>query len=508
MDDKFLLPWDYLNNTLPDMLYNSSFLRCPDANCTTDILGPNDPQLEKFQDQSRFWVQRVLVPIIMTVGVVGNTITIVIMTQRRMRSSTNCYLAALAIFDMSYLIFSFLLSFKHYPHIHEPRYRAYWTMWPFLVTLTDASSNCSVWLTVTFTVERYIAVCYPMKGKVICTESRAQKMIAIVSITCFLLTSPTAFEWKIIEVPDSKTNSTIIKADYSELGLHPIYVSVYYWVISVLFIIVPFILLAVFNAFLIRSVHSSKVRRKTMTRRRDTGDSTRQESKITVMLIAVVILFFICQLPTAAILLYTSFHDVTPGGNEQMLLRGLGNILNFLMAINAAGNFVLYCLLSQKYRRTFIQIFCPCLKGKIFRLHSVYQNTLFSTVDNESPSASRRFSVKTTRSVKCGGATESEVAAIMRKVSRDQTSRPRKLSFSNAVAVYGNDDQVKYSSTETGSKRLLRGFRCPWKRQKISSQTNSERVTQFMCFRTANERDVVPLKTLSEEQETYVNTQV
>ncbi len=81
------------------------------------------------------------------------------------------------------------------------------------------------------------------------------------------------------------------------------------------------------------------------------------------MLIAVVILFFLCQLPTACVLIYSVFYTVEEETNKGLLIRGLGNIFNFLMAINAAGNFVLYCLLSQKYRRTFVTIFCPCFKG-------------------------------------------------------------------------------------------------------------------------------------------------
>ena len=90
------------------------------------------------------------------------------------------------------------------------------------------------------------------------------------------------------------------------------------------------------------------------------------------MLIAVVLLFLICQLPTAITLIYSAIHDVDQNTNSGALIRGLGNWFNFLMSINAAGNFVLYCLLSQKYRRTFLQSFCPCLKGKVDRFQSTY----------------------------------------------------------------------------------------------------------------------------------------
>ncbi|GFT38647.1 FMRFamide receptor [Nephila pilipes] len=446
-----------------------------------------DPSLEEFQLHSRFWIQRVLVPIIMIIGVIGNTITIFIMTQRRMRSSTNWYLAALAIFDMSYLIFSFLLSFQHYPHIHDAQFYLYWRFWPYMLTITDASSNSSIWITVTFTIERYIAVCHPMKGKVICTESRAKKMIIIVFLLCFFITLPTAFEWIILEKVDPVTNATQIQVDYSDLGNNPVYVTVYYWVISVLFVFIPLLLLAFFNAFLIKSVHSSKSRRKTMTRRRDTGDQSTQESKITVMLIAVVILFLVCQLPTAVILLYKAFHHVEHGSNEDLLLRGLGNIFNFLVAVNAAGNFVLYCLLSQKYRRTFLLIFCPCLKGKITRLHSVYQNTVYSTMDNESPAASRKYSVRApkmsnvARDCSISMLNQANFGNQQQQKSASST-RQQQLSFSKKVAVFSDDNE---SPEDAHYCRLLRGFRWHWKRPKIATGPNKEeRTGQFIPLKS------------------------
>ncbi|UYV62115.1 hypothetical protein LAZ67_1007859 [Cordylochernes scorpioides] len=338
------------------------------------------PYLE-FREQSRFWIQRVLVPAIMAVGVAGNAVTIVVLTRRRMRSSTHTYLAALAFFDLLYLVLTFLLSLAHYPQFTECV--TYLRMMPVLIMLADGASNSSVWLTVSFTLERYVAVSHPIRGKLLCTESRARKVVLAVGITCFAITLPTPFEWTVEEYVDPTTNQTKVISTFSELGRNPVYRTVYYWLTVVVFIFIPCMLLAVFNAFLVRSVHVSTSRRRTMTRCKD--DSSRQENRVTVMLICVVLLFLVCQLPTAAILLYTSLASPMDRDTD-LLVRGLGNIFNFLMAVNAAGNFVLYCLLSNRYRRTFLQVFCPCLKGRLSQLHSVYQNTVQSVV--QEPGAS------------------------------------------------------------------------------------------------------------------------
>lgn len=102
-----------------------------------------------------------------------------------------------------------------------------------------------------------------------------------------------------------------------------------------------------------------------------------QENRITITLIAVVILFMICQTPTAVTLIVTSIYEF-PGTPEDILIQGLGNIFNFLMCINSACNFLLYCALSDKYRRTFMLTFFPrCYRA---RSHSTASAT--SSVTN------------------------------------------------------------------------------------------------------------------------------
>jgi hypothetical protein len=300
-----------------------------------------DPSYAQFRDQTRFWIQRVAVPLIMVVGLFGNLITVIIMTRRRMRSTTNMYLAALALVDMLYLVLTFLLGLSHYPNMAKREYYLYWRLRPFLMMFTDACSNTSVWLTVTFTIERFIAVKYPMKGKVWCTEARARKLIVFVFAFGIIFASPVPFEWKVVEKPlerkhtiqsvnitnvvkpqsdtDSlwnldifrngsaddiaiaKTlsdlkkeagslqsndddrakwptneqepvddNSYSLSLENTDFGRNETYKTIYYWSTAVIFCFIPLLSLTFFNGFLILSVHRSFRERKLMT----TGQQT------------------------------------------------------------------------------------------------------------------------------------------------------------------------------------------------------------------------------------------
>ncbi|XP_046631337.1 FMRFamide receptor-like [Daphnia pulicaria] len=342
-----------------------------------------DPAFVHFRDESRFWVQRVLLPIVATIGVFGNGVTILVLTRRGMRSSTNAYLTALAIADLVYLLCVFWLSLRHYPHVREDlalsNFYAY--TWPYSLWLTDATTNTSVWLIVTFTVERYIVVSHPIRSRMLCTESRARKVIVGVYLICFTATLSTPFEWTVLEVTDPETNVTKAEITPSNLGNDETYQTIYYWFTSISFVLLPLTLLIVFNSFLIHSVRQSQKLRQIMTQRQTIVRSDREERaasneiRITITLIAVVIMFLVCQLPTAATLIYNIFHDPSPQSNEEAVLRALGNIFNCLVSVNAACNFLLYCALSDKYRRTFMRTFCRC----VYRPGSPF----FTQVDND-----------------------------------------------------------------------------------------------------------------------------
>ncbi|KAL4218270.1 hypothetical protein ACF0H5_023006 [Mactra antiquata] len=315
---------------------------------------------------TRFVVQRVLVPIITSIGLIGNIISICVLTNRAMISSTNCYLTALAIFDLLYVIFSFTLSFNHYELVKKQEMYTYW--YYYSKTLADICSNVSVCLTVTFSLERLVAVCYPMKGRAICTPQRARLITGCVVVFAVLCTAPEFFEMRLIEV----TRDNVTKYEFVDTEMYQtdVYQIGYYNFIVFTFTFLPIILLSTFNGLLVRAVTSAMHIRKKMAYTTNTQDRNRrqkEQNRITVMLIGVVIVFLLCQFPNAALILYKIYLEYVPTNltiEAMNNIRIAGNIVNLLILINSSTNFILYSAMSTKFRRVCLSIFCSCGSGK------------------------------------------------------------------------------------------------------------------------------------------------
>ena len=79
-------------------------------------------------------------------------------------------------------------------------------------------------------------------------------------------------------------------------------------------------------------------------------------------LVAVVLLFIICQTPTTILLILSIFYSNSSTSSDVFYNyhRAFSNICNFLMSVNAATNFLLYCAMSDKYRKTLVVTLLPC----------------------------------------------------------------------------------------------------------------------------------------------------
>ncbi|CAF4560807.1 unnamed protein product [Rotaria socialis] len=201
------------------------------VHCNASILARQntDPNLYFVRTLMRNW----LWPIITFFGITGNILAVTVLTKRRMiQSSTNNYLVALALVDTAYLILTLIINTLQNPCFTDTSLSEIFLT--ICRPIADFSSNASVWLTVTFTVERWVAITYPLQSRRWCTINLARRIICGVLLASLICTLPSAFEVKLVRIVERKnvSNTSIctsyIKAEPTVLGSSLLYHQIYF----------------------------------------------------------------------------------------------------------------------------------------------------------------------------------------------------------------------------------------------------------------------------------------
>ncbi|XP_072941687.1 cholecystokinin receptor-like [Epargyreus clarus] len=126
--------------------------------------------------------------IIFLLSISGNCLVIATLaSNRRMRTVTNVYLLNLAISD--FLLGVFCLPFTLVGQIYR-RFLFGAAMCKLIPYLQAVSVSVDVWTLVAISLERYFAICRPLKSRKWQTQCHAYKMIATVWILSFIFNSP------------------------------------------------------------------------------------------------------------------------------------------------------------------------------------------------------------------------------------------------------------------------------------------------------------------------------
>lgn len=144
----------------------------------------------------------------------------------------------------------------------------------------------------------------------------------------------------------------------SDLDKKSKYQLLFYSFIFIFFLILPLVILIIINVFLIHAVKESRKKRDHMTNSHLHNQRRlqvmRREDRIAFTLILVVIVFIICQVPTAVLHIYTSISNPAKiASAKENILLGLGDICNLLVTVYGTCNFILYNVLSERFRQAF-----------------------------------------------------------------------------------------------------------------------------------------------------------
>ncbi|XP_067268211.1 thyrotropin-releasing hormone receptor b [Chanodichthys erythropterus] len=326
-----------------------------------------------FNDTLETWTDRsveykvisvLIVFLICAFGIVGNVMVIlVVLTTKHMRTPTNGYLVSLAVADLMVLIAAGL------PSIADSLFGS-WIFGhagclciTYFQYLGINASSCSI---TAFTIERYIAICHPIKAQFLCTLSRAKKIIfgvwVFTSLYCvmwFYLSDIQQVLYKDV---------TIITCAYKVS--RNLYLPIYFVDFGIFFVL-PLTLATVLYGLIARilflnplpSDHkednnghdnfskAKKNKMKNSSRCSSTTAASRRQ--VTKMLAVVVVLFAVLWMPYRTLVVVNSFLQ------EAYLDTWFLLFCRTCVYLNSAVNPLIYNAMSQKFRAAFRRL-CRC----------------------------------------------------------------------------------------------------------------------------------------------------
>ena len=308
-----------------------------------------------------------LTPFIIFIGILGNSISLVIFRKRQLRKlSASLYLSAICISDTCVLLTYVLLDWLNKG---LPR-------WPggARVQVINIQGLCqvfmfvsytfriiSVWLIIVFTFERYVAICWPFQRRLICTRSFSIKMIISVSVIACLLS---LYKPLIVNVNITNEVKLCTKAKgYEDLNftLDSIY--------GVMITAVPFILITLFNIQILRRLVCRTTEHMEV---RSISTDSKMRLEFTFILLSISTCFVCLNMPYF-ILWCKRFSEISTNENSQ---NGMLNLVltrtsvqqntnrsgllitRTIFYLNYSINFFLYSLTGKQYRKYMKQLLC------------------------------------------------------------------------------------------------------------------------------------------------------
>ncbi|XP_068452001.1 neuromedin-U receptor 1 [Clinocottus analis] len=295
--------------------------------------------------------------LIFLTGLSGNVLTCaVIAKHKKMRNPTNLYLVSLAVSDLLVLLFGMPLE------IYD-----LWRNYPFpfgeggcyfKTFLFETVCFASILNVTALSVERYIAVVYPLKTRYLSTNRHAKRVIAVVwavSMTCAV---PNTSLHGIFYLPERMEESAICTV------LKPLWIyNMVMQITTVCFYFVPMMVISVL--YLVMGLHLCRERLQPGgdLRQNCSGNIRRKISangrrrQINKMLTIVVAVFGVCWAPFhIERLLWSSISQWTD------LMHNIYQYVHIVSGVffylSSAANPVIYSLLSTRFRECFRELVC------------------------------------------------------------------------------------------------------------------------------------------------------
>ena len=293
-------------------------------------------------------------PIVIAIGIIGNTLSILILSRKRMRKHTSAfYFTVLAVTDLLVLnvglLRHFLVALMGYDLIRTYSQESC-KIHTFLVYFLG---QFSAWVLLSVTFERFISVWFPFKARYICTRKNAA--IGLVILAVFISSANVHFFWTRGLLVYALGNDTVeIYCNHLEEYYH---FTIVIWDIldSLLIAYIPCACMIVLNIFII-------IKLKRFRRRNKCGiifapdSSSARVNTMTAMLLTVTFTFVLLMSPITLYLIGQNYWWEYQHNNDSSFRIYWAAAIQ-LMYMNNAINFLLYYVSGNRFRKEFKELF-------------------------------------------------------------------------------------------------------------------------------------------------------
>ena len=314
-------------------------------------------------------------PIIIFIGCIGNFLIVAVMVQRRhLKHNTCVYMVVLSIIGNFILtLFAALWVIRNfYPNSSHP------IMCKTLNFIAYCLFDVSAWILVAMTIDRFLAVNFPLRALSWRTVKRTKRIIISIFIIVVLKNIHIFFTTNLLYSNEVKSNICTYTSDKT-------FIKVVNWLNTIIGAVLPFVILITANARILyiikRQTQTSlamqtlncSAERESLYQSRcslnDVGclkssayqqERRARESQMTIQLIMVNFVFLFFTLPVFVNNTFWSIHD----RNESVYVNAVyvltKRVCQVLVYTNSATYFYIYCIAGCKFRQDLCRLFRCC----------------------------------------------------------------------------------------------------------------------------------------------------